>query len=172
MSKHFASLKVGDSLECKGPIMKLPYEANMKKAIGMVAGGTGITPMLQVIEEVLRNPADKTKLSLIFGNVTAEDILLKERIDALAAKHPKQLSVLYILDKPPKGWKGAAGYVTPSLLKEKLPPPSDENLIIVCGPPGMMEAVSGGKNPKDYSQGELKGALKALGYNEKQVFKM
>jgi cytochrome-b5 reductase len=56
----------------------------------MVAGGTGITPMLQVIEEVLRNPADKTTLSLVFGNVTADDILLKSRIDALAAKHPKQ----------------------------------------------------------------------------------
>ena len=31
----------------QGPIIKLKYEANMKKSIGMVAGGTGITPMLQ-----------------------------------------------------------------------------------------------------------------------------
>ena len=90
MSKHFAGMKVGDTLECKGPIVKLEYKPNMKASIGMVAGGTGITPMLQVIEEVLRNPADKTKLSLVFGNVTQDDILLKSRIDALAAKHPNQ----------------------------------------------------------------------------------
>ena len=90
MSKHFAQMKVGDTLECKGPIVKLEYKPNMKKSIGMVAGGTGITPMLQVIEEVLRNPADKTTLSLVFGNVTEADILLKSRIDALAAKHPQQ----------------------------------------------------------------------------------
>ena len=90
MSKHFAQMKVGDVLECKGPIVKLEYKPNMKKSIGMVAGGTGITPMLQVIEEVLRNPADKTTLSLVFGNVTEADILLKSRIDALAAKHPQQ----------------------------------------------------------------------------------
>ena len=48
MSKHFGTLKVGDSLDIKGPIVKLKYEPNMKRAIGMVAGGTGITPMLQV----------------------------------------------------------------------------------------------------------------------------
>lgn len=48
MSKHMAEMKVGDSLEMKGPIPKIPYKANMKNSIGMVAGGTGITPMLQV----------------------------------------------------------------------------------------------------------------------------
>ena len=170
MSKHFDGLKVGDSLECKGPMIKLPYEANKWQAIGMVAGGTGIAPMLQVIEEVLRNPADKTQLSLVFGNVTQEDILLKGRLDALAAKHPGRFKILYCLDSPPKGWKGGAGYVTPAMLKEALPPPGEKHLVLVCGPPGMMAAISGGK-AKDYSQGELSGALKQLGYMEKGVFK-
>ncbi len=36
MSKHIGSMDIGDTLECKGPIPKLPYKANMKKAIGMV----------------------------------------------------------------------------------------------------------------------------------------
>lgn len=48
MTQHLSSLKVGDALDVKGPIIKLPYKPNMKKIIGMVAGGTGITPMLQV----------------------------------------------------------------------------------------------------------------------------
>ena len=34
----------------------------------MIAGGTGITPMLQVIREILSNPEDKTEISLIFAN--------------------------------------------------------------------------------------------------------
>lgn len=34
--------------QMKGPIPKYPYQPNIKKHIGMVAGGTGITPMLQV----------------------------------------------------------------------------------------------------------------------------
>lgn len=40
----------------------------------------------------------------------------------------------------------------------------------VCGPPGMMAAISGPKNP-DYSQGEVGGVLKDLGYTSAMVFK-
>ena len=40
--------QVGDKVEVKGPFPKIAYTANMKKKIGMIAGGTGITPMLQV----------------------------------------------------------------------------------------------------------------------------
>jgi cytochrome-b5 reductase len=41
--------------------------------------------------------------------------------------------------------------------------------VLVCGPPPMMNALSG---PKEGSkQGTLKGALKELGYSEEQVFK-
>jgi cytochrome-b5 reductase len=43
-------------------------------------------------------------------------------------------------------------------------------MVFVCGPPGMMDAVSGGKAP-DLSQGELKGMLKDLGYTSPMVFK-
>jgi NAD(P)H-flavin reductase len=48
--------------------------------IGMVAGGTGITPCYQIIQAAL-NGEDGTQLSLIFGNRTVEDILLKEELD-------------------------------------------------------------------------------------------
>jgi len=41
-------MKVGEALEMKGPFPKLPYKPNMRKNIAMIAGGTGITPMLQV----------------------------------------------------------------------------------------------------------------------------
>lgn len=38
MSAHLGEMKVGDSIEVKGPIQKLPYQANMNKRIGMIAG--------------------------------------------------------------------------------------------------------------------------------------
>nr|AFK47499.1 unknown [Medicago truncatula] len=40
MSQHFASLKPGDMVEVKGPIEKFKYTPNMKKNIGMIAGGS------------------------------------------------------------------------------------------------------------------------------------
>lgn len=44
------------------------------------------------------------------------------------------------VDRDPEGgWTGLTGYVTPALIEEKLPGPSPENIIFVCGPPGMMK---------------------------------
>ncbi|XP_010520587.1 PREDICTED: NADH-cytochrome b5 reductase-like protein [Tarenaya hassleriana] len=169
MSQHFASLKPGDVVEVKGPIEKFKYSPNMKRNIGMIAGGTGITPMLQVIEAILKNPEDKTQISLLYGNVSPDDILLKQKLDALQAKHPN-LKVYYTVDNPTKSWKGGVGYISKDMALKGLPPPGDDTFILVCGPPGMMEHISGGKAP-DWSQGEVKGILKELGYTEQMVFK-
>lgn len=38
MSAHLGDMRVGEKIEVKGPIKKLPYQANMKKQIGMIAG--------------------------------------------------------------------------------------------------------------------------------------
>lgn len=99
MGNHIDSLKIGDSLDIKGPISKFPYTPNQYKTLGMVAGGTGIAPMLQVIDEVVNNPNDKTTIHLVYGNVSENDIILKDRIDDLVAKHPSKLFVTYIVDK-------------------------------------------------------------------------
>ncbi|KAJ1796697.1 hypothetical protein LPJ75_007192, partial [Coemansia sp. RSA 2598] len=50
MSSHIHSLAPGDVLEIKGPMSKYPYKAGALKEVGMIAGGSGITPMLQLIQ--------------------------------------------------------------------------------------------------------------------------
>ncbi|GAB4828309.1 NADH-cytochrome b-5 reductase-like protein [Ancistrocladus abbreviatus] len=169
MSQHFAKLKAGDVVEVKGPIEKLKYTSNMKKHIGMIAGGTGITPMLQVIEAVLKNPDDNTKVSLLYANISPDDILLKQKLDLLAASHPN-FKVYYTVDSPSNNWRGGVGYVSKDMAVKGLPHPGDDTLILVCGPPGMMKHISGDK-AKDRSQGELSGILKELGYTEGMVYK-
>jgi cytochrome-b5 reductase len=49
---------------------------------------------------VLKNPEDKTKISLIFANETVEDILLKSTLDKLEKEH-SNFKVTYVLSKPP-----------------------------------------------------------------------
>ena len=71
MSKHINSLKPGDTLEFKGPITGVPIIQNEFDSIGLIAGGSGITPMLQVAQRVLANPDDQTNVSLIFANGAA-----------------------------------------------------------------------------------------------------
>jgi len=171
MSRHIHAMRPDiDSLELKGPFKKFDYAPNMVKQMGMVAGGTGITPMLQVIRQVLGNPEDTTELFLVFANVTEEDILLRDELDALAYLFPN-FHVYYTLDKPGPGWKAGAGYVSLDMVREHLPRPvSGQVRVLVCGPKGMIEHVAGGKEGKDL-QGPLGGLLLQAGFLEADVFK-
>lgn len=56
------------------------------------------------------------------------------------------------------------------MVQRHMPAPGPASLVMVCGPPGMMAAVSGDKAP-DKSQGALSGILKGLGYDETSVYK-
>ena len=83
LSQHLDSLNVGDDVEMKGPkghltwlgagkftvkLMRKPLATRQADRIGMIAGGTGITPMLQVLSAIFSNPNDKTEVKMIFAN--------------------------------------------------------------------------------------------------------
>jgi cytochrome-b5 reductase len=171
MSTHLHDMAPGQRLDFKGPLPKYPWTTNKHTHIAFVAGGTGITPMYQLMRAIFNNPDDNTKVTLVFGNITEEDILLKGEFDRLENTYPQRFRAFYVLDKPPKEWAGGKGFVTKELLKQVLPEPKSDNVkVFVCGPPGLMKAISGGKkSPRD--QGELAGILKELGYSEDQVYK-
>jgi len=172
MSSHIHELVPGDMLEFKGPLPKYQWTPNKHEHIALIAGGTGITPMYQLIRGILNNPEDKTKITLVFGNITKDDILLHKELSHLETTHPRQFQAYYVLSNPPAGWEGGAGYISKDILKTLLPEPKngDKVKVFVCGPPPMYDAISGKKeSPKD--QGELKGHLKALGYDKDQVYK-
>ncbi|KAI5465785.1 hypothetical protein BGZ63DRAFT_113617 [Mariannaea sp. PMI_226] len=142
ISKHMASLMVGQTIRVRGPKGAFTYTPNMVRHFGMIAGGTGITPMLQVMRAIVRGreAGDKTEVDLIFANVTPQDILLREDLDALAAKDAG-IRVHYVLDKPPEGWTGGVGYVTADMITKCLPKPADDVKILLCGPPPMISGL-------------------------------
>ena len=55
----------------------------------MLAGGTGITPMYQVAKALLQDPEEYTTISLIYANVTEDDILLKKELDELSQEYSR-----------------------------------------------------------------------------------
>lgn len=58
------------------------------QSIALIAGGSGITPMWQILQSIDANPADKTKVTLIFSNQTEEDILLRKEFEGKKKKAP------------------------------------------------------------------------------------
>merc|ERR1712087_308469 len=111
------------------------------KQIGMVCGGTGITPMLQLIDEIVSNSRDKTQVSTIFGNVSIDDILLKPELEAIRKKHDN-IHIRFIIDKAPtdgREWNEEVGYVTTDVIKERIFPPAEDVIVLLCGPPIMVK---------------------------------
>jgi cytochrome-b5 reductase len=143
-------------MKVRGPKGAMVYTPNMCRHIGMIAGGTGITPMLQIIKAIIRNRPrnggnDTTQVDLIFANVNPDDILLKEELEKLVAEDDG-FRVYYVLNNPPEGWTGGVGFVTPDMIKERLPAPASDIKVLLCGPPPMVSA--------------MKKATESLGYTK------
>ncbi|AAS51833.1 ADL087Wp [Eremothecium gossypii ATCC 10895] len=143
ISKMLAELAIGDRIKVRGPKGFYHYEPNMYKEIGMIAGGTGISPMYQIIRAIFSNPRDKTRVCLVYGNQTKDDILLKPELDAMVAAKPDQFKILYMLDKVAEGeqWEGKLGYITEAIMREHLPAPSSSAQLLLCGPPPMVSSA-------------------------------
>mmetsp|Transcript_29048 Transcript_29048/g.43808 ORF Transcript_29048/g.43808 Transcript_29048/m.43808 type:complete len:261 (+) Transcript_29048:2-784(+) len=108
MTPYLESMKIGDTMLMEGPKGRLAYEGYgkfiiSKKAvegktkIGCIAGGTGITPCYQIIQAALKNK-DSTQLSLVFGNRTVEDILLKDELLQYAEAHKNNFKLFLTVD--------------------------------------------------------------------------
>lgn len=61
-----------------------------------------------------------------------------------------------MLNEPPPGWQGGTGFVSKQILRERLPPPADDVLVLRCGPPAMNKA--------------MRGHLADLGYTPEMLF--
>ncbi|KAM7528324.1 hypothetical protein LguiB_031734 [Lonicera macranthoides] len=156
MSHHFRELHEGASLAVKGPKGRFKYQPGQVRAFGMLAGGTGITPMFQVTRAILENPRDETNVHLIYANVSYEDILLKEELDNLATNFPTRFNIYYVLNQPPEGWTGGVGFVSKDIIESHCPSPAPDVQILRCGPPPMNKAMA--------------AHLEALGYTPQMQF--
>jgi len=149
MSQFFGDMKVGESVDVAGPFGLIEYKGDGKfmiskkevscKMLGLMAGGTGITPMLQLVKAIMRDPKDTTKVSLIFANQTEGDILLRDMLEDLQKKNPDRFKLHYTLDRPPQEWKHSKGFITEDMIKMHMPPPGSETLMFACGPPPMIK---------------------------------
>ncbi|KAI8884957.1 ferredoxin reductase-like protein [Backusella circina FSU 941] len=163
ISKLMGELKEGDSVCMRGPKGSFKYTRNMVKSFGMVAGGTGITPMLQIIRQIWKDPKDDTTVHLIFANRTENDILLKKDLDEM---QNDQIKIHYVLEKPPSDWSQDIGLVTKEMIQKYLPSPDNDDIkILLCGPLPMMKSLTDSLNTLGYKK------PRAVSKTEDQVYR-
>lgn len=168
---HIFGLKPGDTVTVKGPIPKYACTPNKHKEITLIGGGSGITPLYQLVHGIAKNPEDKTVVNLFYGSKTEQDVLLRQELEDIQNKNPDQFKFHFFVDEASPSWKGQKGHITKEYLEKNSFKPSAENVhVFVCGPPPLYKVFSGPKvSPTD--QGELTGVLSELGFSKDQVFK-
>ncbi|ORC91659.1 putative NADH-cytochrome b5 reductase [Trypanosoma theileri] len=194
MTNHLFGMHIGDKLLFRSVAFKVQYKPNKWKHVGMIAGGTGFTPMLQIIRHSLLEKwddgtIDRTKLSFLFCNRTEKHILLKGLFDDLAERFSR-FKVYYTVDQAvnPDTWPHFVGYVSKEMVQQTMPAPEEKDkIIMLCGPDQLlnhvagtpmstMSAMSSGVNiqpiaPDLNNLVRLGGILGELGYSNDDVYR-
>ncbi|KAJ8379868.1 hypothetical protein SKAU_G00006460 [Synaphobranchus kaupii] len=88
---------------------------------------------------------------------TENDILLRDELEEVQARHPDRFKLWFTVDRAPEEWAFSQGFISADMISEHLPPPADDNLVLMCGPPPMIQFAC---NPN----------LDKLGYRQSQRF--
>jgi len=130
--------------------------------IGCLAGGTGITPIYQILKQINQNKEnDNTQISLIFANKTEEDILLKDELYEMTQNN-ENIKVFYTISKVSSGgneeeWKGGIGHIDMKMIQNNIFSPNDDVAIMYCGPSGFNKT--------------MKKLLNEIGYPKANIFR-
>lgn len=163
-SQYLDGLHLGQQIQIKGPLGHFTYhgEGNFSletsdfhaDKFGFIAGGTGITPVYQVMRAILQAPSDQTKVALIYCVRLERDLLLRRELEALQNLRPAQCRIYYVLSDLSK--TAPSGFGTGRLSFDMVQSiiGSDADHIGMCGPEGMIECA-------------CKPALLQLGYDLK-----
>eukprot|EP01084_Bolivina_argentea_P165424 287390_1 len=178
LTPYLFELNENDTMEINGPYLSdLQYPFAHKSNIGMIAGGTGIAPMVQILKEMaLHTQYDTRYVDLLYANKTSDDYLCQGDLMSLKVIMKDRLNIydFYEFDKHknillPNSWNTNVpkiGRIDIESMKTFLPKPHNDTLIILCGLPQMIELFYG---PRTDNGRELNGYLEQLGYTKDMI---
>ncbi len=90
-------LKKGDVLEVMPPMGKFTPKHLGKQYLAFAAG-SGITPMMSIIKDVLQREPD-SQFTLVYGNRNRNTIIFREEIEGLKNRYMQRLRVYHVLSR-------------------------------------------------------------------------
>lgn len=128
---------VGQTIEFEAPFGAF-YLRQVERPIVMVAGGTGLSAFLGMLDELAVRGAGGQPVRLYYGVTQARDLCEIERIEAYAASIPNFSHEVVVMNPSPE-WQGKTGLIPEHLPREALAQaPFD---MYLCGPPPMVDAI-------------------------------
>jgi predicted ferric reductase len=137
-SRVIPNVKAGARVWVDGPYGVFSPDQEQGPGYVLIGGGIGIAPLLSIC----RTFADREDLRpaiLFYGCRDSRSLIFREELETLTSR--MNLKVVYVLQHPPEGWKGEAGFITADVLRRHLPKQFHRFQYFVCGPPPMMDAM-------------------------------
>ncbi len=106
----------------------------------LVAGGSGITPMLSLLKTLLGH-GGRTRCTLLYGNRSAASTMFKEEIEDLKNRHLTRLAVHPVFSREQVDTPLQAGHIDAEKLYAVLLLAGPVDAVFVCGPHAMNDAV-------------------------------
>lgn len=152
MTQHLSKVKIGEPLLLSGPAGSFDaHSVCSAKTLVLIAAGSGLTPMISLLNIRYHQHSKKQSTLLIFANKREEDILWREKLEEICSTDPQKFQVLNILSSPSSSWNGASGRVTFSFLQTHLPTPCDNTRVCISGPMLFSRNVTGFLTQLNYS---------------------
>lgn len=129
---------VDDVLDVSGPYGQFFLKEKVRAPHVMIAGGTGLAPMLSMIDALRAAPGRKPRVLLSFGCQTPEGLFAREALDLRGHWMPT-LETRISVDRGEPGEGVRLGNpVTAITAADGLTP---DSVAYLCGPPAMIEAA-------------------------------
>lgn len=129
LSAHLVrEAKIGDIIAIDGPFGNLNADFARNRPVLMVAGGTGIAPMLALAQDIIKRHLTEDGITLVYGAREERDIYCRPELDALLATGEVTLHTV-------------TGPQTPDLEIKRLGLPLAHHIVYVSGPDPMMQSV-------------------------------
>ena len=137
-------LIVGDQVELRGPIGGyFVWEASMGGPLLLVAGGSGIVPLMAMIRH-RRAVGSNIPVRLLYSSRTYEDIIYRDELEDLR-KDRSGLEVFHTLTRlQPQVWDGYSRRIDMQMLEQVAKPLGDNLKAYICGPTALVEGVANG----------------------------
>jgi len=149
-------LRIGDKLELRGPIGGyFVWEANIGDPLLLVAGGSGIVPLMAMLRH--RPAASSTVATrLLYSSRSLEDVIYRDELDELM-KSSTMLEVVQTLTRAqPPGWTGYHRRIDTEMLREVARPVEQRPLAFICGPTPFVETAAASLVELGHEPGRIK----------------
>jgi ring-1,2-phenylacetyl-CoA epoxidase subunit PaaE len=135
----------GDQVEVAPPSGGFTPDLAASAHHGLIAAGSGITPLLSIVASVLAAHRD-TRVTLIYGNRRADTVMFTEELSDLKNVYGPRLHLVHVLSREPMEAEIFSGRLDAEKLRELLTRLVDAESVDqwwLCGPYGMTEAAAG-----------------------------